>query len=581
MNSLLSPGPSAEPLPAARSRLGLLTWHFFRRYFENDLIAPSGDGLVGLSHLVAALITPGFLVVILVMLKYALVNATWSRVVELSVDDGLLYVALSMIVLGIAATVTWDAFFLDERDHFVLGVLPVSHRLVALAKLGALALFLAVFGTAANLLPMLLVPSLMLQRVYEATWFGHFVPLTVAHATATVLSGVWTVLAVVALRGTMAACLPARWVRRLAPLAQAGLILLFLAWFVLLTRFLDARPALIAGGTWWRDALPPLWFLGLYESIIGQPQPVWHDLARTAWLATALVSGSVIVLVFALPARRQAELTSALAGSAPASRGAALSRRLAATLLGRRRSRASFSFTLAGLSRSANHRVYLAAAVGAGMAWSFSGLFWEFGQSGLGAFRLPDAMTLAVQPTLVLFLVIAIRYAITIPLTLPANWIFRLTEDHTVRDDHAGVRAVALVAGLAVVAALAPLHAWLWTWDIALYHAMIGVLHVVMVVSLFFVAQTKYPFAAAYVSGSIKLKSRWLPYLVVLWLLTGAPALVELQVFRYGRRAVLMPAVLLAAAWLLAWWRRRREQELPGLVFDEESDTPQLLNLFM
>jgi len=210
MTSLLSPETTVGQPLAERSRVRLLTRHFFRRYFENDLIAPSGDGVVGLSHLLAAFVTPGFLVVVLVLLKYALVSTTWERVVELGVDDALLYVALSMIVLGIAATVTWDAFFLDARDHFVLGVLPVSHRVVALAKLAALAMFLAVFTTAANLVPTLLVPSLMLQRAYDATLLGHFVPLTVAHGAATILSGAWTVLAVVALRGAMAACLPGR-----------------------------------------------------------------------------------------------------------------------------------------------------------------------------------------------------------------------------------------------------------------------------------------------------------------------------------------------------------------------------------
>jgi len=38
-----------------------------------------------------------------------------------------------------------------------------------------------VFATAANLIPTLLVPILMLQRAYDATFLGQFVPLTLAH----------------------------------------------------------------------------------------------------------------------------------------------------------------------------------------------------------------------------------------------------------------------------------------------------------------------------------------------------------------------------------------------------------------
>jgi hypothetical protein len=558
MLSITSPDAPAGPAVATRSRLRLLTRHFFRRFFENDLIAPSGDGHIGLSHLLAAFVTPGFLVVILVLLKYALVYTTWQRVIELGVDDALLYVALSMIVLGIAATVTWDAFFLDARDHFVLGVLPVGHRLVALAKLGALAMFLAVFATAANLVPTLLVPSLMLQRAYDATLFGHFVPLTAAHGAATILSGTWMVLAVVALRGAMAACLPGGWLRRLAPIAQ------------------------VAEGGWWRDASPPLWFLGLYETIVGQPQPVYHALARTACWATAAVAAAVVALVFALPARRQSELAASVAGPWRGRNGTALLNRFGGVLLARSRARASFRFSVAGLGRSANHRVYLAAAVGAGLAWSFSAVFWLFGRSGMAGLHLPGVETLAVQPTIILFLVVAIRFAITIPLALPANWIFRVTESRTVADDHAGIRAVATVVGLLVVASLVPLHATLWSWDVAAYHALAGVLYVIVIVALFFGAQTKYPFAAPYVSGSIKLKSRWLLYLFGLWALTGLPAYLELQVFRFGRRAILLPVGAAVVTWILVRWRRRREAELPGLEFDEvPDDVPQSLDLFM
>jgi hypothetical protein len=582
MLSITSTDVPAGQAFATRSRLRLLTRHFFRRFFENDLIAPSGDGHVGLSHLIAAFVTPGFLVVILVLLTYALVRTTWQRVVELGVDDALLYVALSMIVLGIAATVTWDAFFLDARDHFVLGVLPVSHRLVALAKLGALAMFLAVFATAANIVPTVMVPSLMLQRAYDATVLGHFLPLTAAHGVATILSGTWMVLSVVALRGAMAACLPGRWLRRLAPVVQGGLILVLLAWFVSLPQFLASRVDLLADGGWWRDASPPLWFLGLYETIIGQPQPLYHALARTACWATASVALAVVVLVFALPARRQSELAGAVSGPWCGRNGTALMNLFGAVLLARSRARASFRFTVAGLGRSANHRVYLAAAVGAGLAWSLSGVFWLFGRSGMAGLHLPGVETLAIQPILVLFLVVAIRFAITIPLTLPANWIVRVTESRTVGDDHAGVRAVAMVVGLLVVAALVPLHASLWTWDITAYHALAGVLYVIVIVALFFGAQSKYPFAAPYVSGSIKLKSRWLLYLFGLWALTGVPALLELQVFRFGRRAVLLPIVAVSVAWVLVLWRRRREAELPGLVFDEVADdAPQSLDLFM
>jgi hypothetical protein len=573
---------TAPAAPGGLLRLRILTRHFFRRFFENDLISPGGDAHVGLSHVIGAFITPGFLVVILVLLKYALVHTTWRRVIELGIDDALLYVALSMIVLGIAATITWDAFFLDARDHHVLGVLPVGHRLLAAAKLGALGMFLGIFAAAANLVPTLLVPILMLQRADDATFTGHFVPLTVAHGAATLLSGAWAVLAVVAIRGGLAVILPPGRLRRFGPLVQGALILVLLAWFVSLPQFLASGKGIIAAGGWWRDASPPMWFLGLYETIIGQPQPAYHSLARTALAATAVTLVAVVVLVFALPARRTSDAASAVVLSGRGRSAVEAMRRLGAFLLGHPRARASLSFTVAGLARSTSHRLYLAAAVGAGLAWSFSGVFWLYGRSGMPGLHEPDVATLAIQPILLLFVIVAIRFAVTIPVALPANWMFRLTERTPVQHDFDGVRATALVAGVAVVAALVPVHRSLWAWDVTAYHACLGLLYTGFIVALFFSAQNKFPFTAAYMSGSIKLKSRWLLYLAGLWTLTGIPALMEQQVFRYGRFAVLLPLALIVVTVVLSWWRRRREADLPGLVFDEQpDDVPQSLELFM
>jgi len=563
-------------------RFRLLTRHFFRRFFENDLISPGGDAHVGLSHVIGAFITPGLLVAMLVLLKYALVHTTWQRVVELGIDDALLYVSLSMIVLGIAATITWDAFFLDARDHQVLGVLPVSRRLLAGAKLGALGMFLAIFAAAANALPTSLVPILMLQRVGDATFFGNFVPLTIAHGAGTLLSGAWAVLAVVAIRGGLAVALPPGKLRRFGPVAQGALILVLLGWFVSLPQFLASGKGIISAGGWWRDASPPMWFLGLYETIIGQPQPAFHALARTALGAVALTALAVVVLVFALPARRSSDLASAVVLSGQRRAAADWVRRLGMLLLGHPRSRASLSFTVAGLARSTSHRLYLAAAIGAGLAWSFSGVFWLYGLSGMAGLHEPDVATLAIQPTLVLFLVVAIRFAVTVPVALPANWVVRLTERTPVRHDFAGVRTTALLAGVIVVAALVPVHRGLWRWDVTMYHACIGLLYTRFIVALFFSAQNKFPFTAAYVSGSIKLKTRWLLYLAGLWALTGAPALAEQQVFRYGRYAVALPLVMALATSVLSWWRIKREADLPGLVFDElPDDVPPSLELFI
>lgn len=570
----------AEDRVPSPSRFRLLARHFYRRFFDNDLISPAGDAHVGLSHVIGAFLTPGLLVVILVILKYALNHTTWDRVVELAFDDALLYVALSIIVLGIAATLTWDAFFLESRDHYILGMLPVGHRLLGAAKLGALATYLVIFVGAANAIPIALVPVLMLQRVDGASFLHHFVPLTLAHALATLLSGTWAVLTVVALRGLIALVLPHRVFRRVGPLLQGGLILALLGWFVALPQFLASGHAVFEAGGWIRDASPPMWFLGLYEATIGQPQPAFHALARAALLATACTALAVIVLVFATPARRQADVdAAAVVLSARRSRASHLVARLA-RVLAHPRTRSIFSFTLAGLGRSANHRIYLAGAVGAALAWSASGFIWTYGSQGLSGLHEPGARLLVTQPIVVLFVAAAIRFGVGVPLTLPANWLFRLTEGPDVGPYHQGSRRAALAASVVPVLALLPLHASLWTWDVVAFHLVVGILYAAFVVEFLFHTVTKVPFTAPYVSGSIRLKTRWWLYFCAAWVLTGVPAFYEARALRFGAGGVLLPVGLLGLTGGLAVVRRVRERDALGLTFEElPDDTCQKLGL--
>lgn len=564
------------------SRFALLTRHFFRRFLDNDLISPNGDAHVGLSQTIAAVVTPGLLVVTLVLFKYGIMwRADWKRILELSLPDSLLFISLSMIVLGTSATVSWDAFFLDARDRYILAVLPVPERLLSAAKLAALCLFLAVFVLAANLVPSLFVPAFMLVPMGEAG-LVHAGPLMLAHAAAVCLGGAWSILAVVSLRGLLALLLPARVFQRVGPLVQGVLILAFLGWTISLSPFLDAAGGVIATGGPTRDFSPPLWFLGLYQAIIGNPDPAYEPLARTA-LAACAITAATVLLVFFAPRVRRGEHQ--LPASASGSLGAVLAagRRLLARLAVRNpRGRASFVFTLTTMGRSGKHRLYLFGALGAGLAWASTGLLLDFARTGRAAFgtTTPATAALQVQPILVLFLVVAFRFGVLVPTTLPANWLFRVTEQRPVGPYFAGARRAALAVSVLPVAALVPISMALWGWQAAGYHALNGLVYAVFIVELFFGGLSNVPCAAAYVSGCLKLKSRAMYYLLGALALTGFPAALESWAFRGGIGHLTLPLWLVAFSVVLALRRLRMERALPGLVFDDtDGEAVQTLGL--
>ncbi len=557
------------------SRFALLTRHFFRRFLDNDLISPNGDSHVGFSQTLAAVVTPGLLVVMMVIFKYAMLwRADWDRVLDMSVADSLLYVSLSMIVLGMAATISWDAFFLDARDRHILAVLPVPDRLLSAAKLAALCMFLAVFVVAANLVPALVIPGLMLVPMPGTTGLVHAGPLMLAQASAPALAGAWSMLAVVALRGLLALILPGRLFQRGSSLAQGLLILGFLGWTIALSPFLDAAKDVVANGGVARDFSPPMWFLGLYQALIGNPHPGYAGLARTALIAFPATCLLVVVAFFAPRQRRSEHM-------APVSSRGRLGTAVGAlrTAVGRFAVRhplgvASFVFTLTTMGRSAKHRLYLAGALGAGLAWAATGLVLEFARSGRAAFGndLPSGLALQVQPVLTLFLIVAVRFGVLVPATLQANWLFRITERKPLGAYFAGARRAALAVGLIPVAAFVPAAIALWGWPIAAYHALVGVLYGVFIVELLFNRLAKVPCTATYVSGRLKLKSRGVYYLFAVIVLTGAPAGLESLALSGRVGPLVLPTLLAALATILALSRRAKERALPGLVFDDSND---------
>jgi hypothetical protein len=188
--------------------------------------------------------------------------------------------------------------------------------------------------------------------------------------------------------------------------------------------------------------------------------------------------------------------------------------------------------------------------------------------------------TLQIQFVLALLLVTAVRFAVTVPIALKANWLFRITERQGAARYHAGTRWAALAVGLVPVVALVPVHAAMWGWSAAAYHLLVGACYAAFIVELLFNVQVKAPFAAPYVSGSIRLKTRWLLYLFAASVLTSLPSGLEDRALRSGRLAWLLPVALLGLAGVLMRVRARRERQQAGLVFEEPPlDAIQTLSL--
>jgi len=589
----------------AETTTSLLARHFFRRFFDNDLISPEGDGHERVALVLAAVAMPGLLLWVFLLLSYASPIASPGQRLLRSLDHKFLYIAASMVVVSLVTLVEWDALALDARDLAVLGPLPIERRTLVAAKLRALAVFAALFALAANALPALLFPPLVVATLHVSLW--PVAVMVAAHAFVTLAAAAFGFLAVFALRETLRALLGARPFRRVSTaVPSAGVFVLVTV--LLLLPGLSSRiaPTVLARGGPAVYLSPPMWFLGLEETLgtgailrapgvnAAGPYDLWktdvnqaavatylghlpalHRLAGLAVLALA-VAALVALGGFLLEARR-------LSLSPPASRAPrrrlrrALSAVVRRTIVRHPVSQAGFFFTLQALARSPAQRLYLAGYLAAAVAICAVTVAPVDVRYVLATGTL-SGRVLVVQMVLSFLVLAGVRFVFNVPAELRANWAFQACWTGDLRRYLAGVRrAVAVAVLLPIFAALAPFHAALWGWRVAAVHFAAGWLAALVLAEILLLRFHKLPFTCSYLPGQGRLRALWPVYLFGFAVYTYHFVLVERVALQSAEgSAAFVGALAGLLAIMLAWrlWLFRRR---PGVEFEELPDAiPQM-----
>jgi hypothetical protein len=497
----------------------ILTRHFLRRFLENDLISPDADRLQLLVVVGAGVLSTTLFITTVLSFKYAGMPHTPGQLAINALNDRSFYIALSMVVAALVAVAQWDSLVVDARDAAILEPLPVRAGTVRRAKLAAVSIFGAAVAVGVNVAPSIIFPWLLVfgtrLRVVDMAM------LMVAHLAFTVMASAFAYLAIIALRGTLAALLPGRLFARLSAWVQGALIVVLGSALLLVPPFTaDTAQHGFEGR---RALAPPSWFLGLYESAAGSiiaDAPRGRMTARQA-RADAITSAlyerhqssfgrlarrATDAFALVLLATAAAYLLNGRGFSSIAPPQAAATRRRwrLATRLARAlsihdsTSRAGFVFALATMWRSGVHRLTLAGAGAVGLALCLIALSGvdvaDASRNGIAPQRL-----LAVQPLLYGVLLVGFRHAMRVPVELRAGWGFELAWRERERQFVAGVRRAAIV-GLALPAILAavPLFAFVMGWPLALAHAALGLAGAVVLLELMLVGYTRVPFTCSY-----------------------------------------------------------------------------------
>ncbi len=482
--------------------------------------------------------------------------------------DRLFFVVWAMLAAMLLVSLFWDGLFPDRTDQQVLGVLPVTSRTVAAARVSTALVIGCLFMAAIN------VPTAVVYALFGATHpvVGSRTGVFTGHMLSTVSAGMFTLCTLLTLRGLLVFVVGAWAAARVALLLQLATVLLIVETFLFLPGILPAilRPILAAGGpadSW----LPPAWFLGLYTSFAGPRAELFADMAPRALVALAGVSVAAVVAYIAPAPWNARRAIEARASNRTGRVGAWLSR-LAASLVWSPVSKALVLFTLRTLSR--NTRPLLTMATWLGLAIAVAGL--RLVSASIRGRPLPLDVPadylIALPLALTFFLVGGLRAAFAVPTDLPANWVFRLTMSGPRRRTVHAVRVSMLVVAVLPVSLLvAAVGTWLWgagpALRIAAMHAASGVL----LSELALISFESIPFTRGRAVSSTSLS------------IVAPLALVALNLFAFqlddlqllalaSERGV--PAYLAAATvlTLAAWQYGRLRQGPPTLSFDAPAD---------
>ena len=149
------------------------------------------------------LAVPGAFHSISVALHYSVFNIEAFRS-PLGTMDRYGFLCYSMVVMGFAAVLVWEALFPDRRDYLTLTPLPLPAWSLFFAKLLALGAYVSLFGFAANFGSSVLFPLVSAPRSTTSV----FLNIVAAHVVCVLAVGTFVAFCLGAVHGILMSILP-------------------------------------------------------------------------------------------------------------------------------------------------------------------------------------------------------------------------------------------------------------------------------------------------------------------------------------------------------------------------------------
>ena len=544
--------------------------HFFRRFFDSELVSTPGQWRVVAGGAIAIVMSISLVFIQAYYHKYAMLDALpTSEPYRLAVlADVLFAIALSMAIVGLFTTLLWPSLFPGLRDYLAFASLPIRTRDVFVAKFTALLTFAAAFTAATTLLPSVVLAAVMTQHRNGGHGQG-LLQLPAIFLSASVAS-LFIFFLLVALQGVLLNLLPVREFPRISLAVQGVLLTLFLCALPLVCSIPSLASSMTARPPWaiWT---PPIWFLGLDQVIAGNRDPFAFRLAEMGLTCFAGAAAAAIVTYLWSYRRHKNRLL--LCPTLEKASGLGWPAALADRFIPNPRELAVFAFVAKTLGRSRQHRMVLTGFSAIAFAVIFESIVSLAFSGGYHAISAHTAalrqVVISAPLALSLFVLCGFRYLFRLPVELRANWVFRMNEPGNRLILLAGVERFLLYCAVLPVALIT------MPFEMRFLGAMSGgvatlacLLSSLALMELLLMQSEKIPFTSSYLPGRQPLILTVVLYAVAVILYVSILAnVVNWCLHSTGSEVALIVGLL--AVWWKARTTRRDLRQFGQLEFEE------------
>lgn len=552
--------------------------HFFRRFFDTDLIADPNQAKVFAGGVLAIVISVSFIYAQAYYHKYIQFQNLddFSPYRRASLADFLFIITIAMNGIALFTTLQWPSLFPGLRDYLALAGLPLRMRDIFVAKFTALLAFASLTILGVTILPSVLFPAVMAGRYDQ-----HLVRQIPGIFVSASLAGFFIFFSLVTVQGVLLNVLPVRQFQR-ASLALQGVLLAVLLCALPLVfsipnlyPYMDLRPG-------WAVFVPPLWFLGIDQIIAGHSEPLARQLSGIAYASVAISAACAVLTYLWSYRRHRTRVIESPGGVETTAASRAWVGDLSGRLIPNPRSLAVFGFIAKSLARSRQHRLILTAFGAIALAViseGFAGLLLEGGAFRHISVRTPGfrQAVIAVPLALSLFTLAGLRYLFRLPVELRANWVFRVHEPGNAPALLAGAESFLIYWGILPIAVLTlPAELVVLGPGAGLLAALASLFASLALMELLLFSLERIPFTSSYFPGKDPPVVTVIKYVLASSLYVGVlSSVIRLAV--PNAIPTLFLLFLLATAWLRARTARLNVRKIARLQFEELADPTVLL----